>query len=431
PQLDCPSHRRAQMRTPLITLAAVAAVGTLGAGSVSAQQPGRWFATWAPSPLATAPRPMNPDSADRVPTYSNRTLRQILRTSIGGNRVRVHFTNEYGDRAIFIGAAHIAIRDTGASIRAGSDRAITFGGRTSLVLRRSAVIVSDPIDLPVPPLADLAISIFVSDSSRASTYHAVALQTNYVSSPGDHSADVSMHADTVFRQWVWLNGVDVTSASATGTIVAFGNSITDGNGSKADSNSRWPNVLARRLLASKEPVKAVVDAGISGNGVLSQIAGPSALVRFDRDVLMQAGVTHVIVLEAINDLNRSGAAPGSRDSVSARDIIYGYQQLIARAHERGVVIIGATLTPMGNMGRPFTAAANAQRMAINEWIRTSGAFDGVIDFDKVTRDPEHPDSFLPAYDSGDHLHPSGAGYVAMGESIDLTLFRKTLTPRRP
>ena len=175
----------------------------------------------------------------------------------------------------------------------------------------------------------------------------------------------------------------------------------------------------------------MVNAGISGNGVFSQIAGPSALVRFDRDVLLQPRVTHVIVLEGINDLNRGTMSANPRDSVSAKDIIFGYQQLIARAHERGVVIFGATMTPMGNMNRPNTPAANAKRKAVNEWIRTSGAFDGVIDFDAVTRDPAQPDQFLPAYDSGDHLHPSDAGYKAMGESIDLTLFRRTPSPHTP
>jgi lysophospholipase L1-like esterase len=239
-----------------------------------------------------------------------------------------------------------------------------------------------------------------------------------------------MHTDTTIRQWLWLAGVDVVNARATGVIVAIGNSITDGAASSADSNSRWPDVLARRLLASKEPAKAVVNAGIAGNGVLSPITGPSALARFDRDVLMQPGVTHVIVLEGINDLGRGTASPDPRDNVTADDVIFGYQQLIGRAHDRGLVIFGTTLTPMANMTRPVTAAVDAKRRAVNEWIRTSGAFDGVIDFEAATRDPSQPDRFLPAYDSGDHLHPSDAGYKAMGEYIDLTLFRRTMSKRQ-
>ena len=403
---------------------------TLVALPVAAQRPARWLATWAPSPHAAAARPPV-DSIDRVRTYADRTIRQIVRTTLGGERVRIRFTNEYGDRSLVIGAAQVAVRDTGAAVRVGTGRAITFGGRSSVTLRRGAVVTSDPIDMTVPSLTDLAISIWVADTIRASTRHALGLQTNYVSPRGDFTAATSLRADTTIRQWLWLAGVDVVNRKGTGVIVAIGNSITDGAGASADSNGRWPDVLARRLLASKEPAKAVVNAGISGNGVLSPITGPSALARFDRDVLMQPGVTHVIVLEGINDLSRGATSADPRDSVGAQDLIFGYQQLISRAHERGLLIFGATLTPMANM--PFAVAANidARRRVVNEWIRTSGAFDGVIDFDAVTRDPAMPDRFLTIYDSGDHLHPSDAGYKAMGEAIDLRLFsRKTTAGRR-
>jgi lysophospholipase L1-like esterase len=214
---------------------------------------------------------------------------------------------------------------------------------------------------------------------------------------------------------LFLTGVEVTNPRVTGTIVAIGNSITDGVGAAPDSNRRWPDVLARRLLTSSEPVKAVVNAGISGNRVLSFGAGPSLVSRFDRDVLMQPGVTHVIVLEGINDISRD-----SIDVVSADDIIDGYRQIIERAHERGVVIYGATITALERA----SPARQAKRQAVNAWIRTSGKFDGVIDFDSTTRDPSRPSRLLPLYDSGDGLHPSDAGYKAMGESIDLALFRK-------
>lgn len=398
--------------------------------ATSAQQPARWLATWAPSPFAAAPRPAV-DSLDRVPTWANRTLRQVVRTTIGGERLRVRFTNEHGERPLAIGAAHVALRDSGATIRPGTDHAITFGGRSSVIVGRGAVIVSDPVEMAVPALTDLAISIWVEDTSRASTRHALGLQSNYVSPPGDFTAANSMRADTTIQQWVWLSGVDVVNPRATGVIVAIGNSITDGYASTPDANSRWPDVLARRLLASSEPLKAVVNAGISGNGVLSPITGPPALGRFDRDVLMQPGVTHVIVLEAINDISRGAVSEDPRGRVSAEQIIFGYRQLIARAHERGIVIFGATLTPMANMTRATTPVVDSIRRTVNEWIRTSGAFDGVIDFDAATRDPAHPGQFLPAYDSGDHLHPGDAGYMAMGESIDLTLFRRTRPPARP
>ncbi len=245
-----------------------------------------------------------------------------------------------------------------------------------------------------------------------------------MSPAGDFTSAERLNPDTTITSWLWLAGVDVINPAATGVIVAFGNSITDGTGTTLDANTRWPDVLARRLLGSSEPPKGIVNAGIGGNRVLSSRTGPSALARFDRDVLMQPGVTHVVLLEAINDLASGTAVPERPDSTSAADIIFGYKQLIARAHERGLIIYGATLTPIGGMGRANTAAVDVKRRAVNEWIRTSGMFDGVIDFEAATRDPAQPDRFLSAFDSGDHLHPSDAGYKAMGESIDLSLFRR-------
>ncbi len=390
---------------------------------LGAQQPARWYATWAPSYFA-APTPPR-DSVDRVPTYVDRTFRQVVRTTLGGTRVRIRLTNEYGERPLVIGAAHLAIRDSGTAIQGATDRALTFGGRTTVTLRPGAVVTSDAVTLRIPALSDLAVTLWVRDTIRASTRHAAAHQTNYVSAAGDLSAATRFAPDTTITQWLWLAGVDVTNANATGVIVAFGNSITDGSGATLDANTRWPDVLARRLLNSREPPKAVINAGIGGNRVLAPMNGPSALARFDRDVLMQPGVTHVVVLEGINDLTRGTGTPDPRDSVSAADIIFGYQQLIARAHERGLLIFGATLTPIGGMDRPTTAAVDAKRRAINEWIRTSRQFDGVIDFEAATRDPAQPARFLPAFDSGDHLHPGDAGYQAMGESIDLALFRRS------
>ena len=397
---------------------------------LGAQQSPQWFATWAPSYLS-APAPPPRDSIDRVPTYINRTLRQVVHATLGGEHVRIRLTNEYGERPLLIGAASIALRDSGAAIRPATSRAITFGGRPTVTLRPGAVMTSDPIDLVIPALSDLAISLWVQDTIRASTRHSAAHQTNYVSARGDFTAVASLAADTTITQWLWLAGVDVVNPAATGVIVAIGNSITDGTATTLDANTRWPDVLARRLLGSREPPKAVVNAGIGGNRVLAPGNGPSALARFDRDVLMQPGVTHVVLLEGINDLGRGTAPRDPRDSVTADDIIFGYQQLITRAHERGLVIYGATLTPIGGMTRPTNATVDAKRQAINEWIRTSGQFDGVIDFEAAVRDPAQPDRMLPAYDSGDNLHPSDAGYRAMGESIDLALFRRARPSRRP
>lgn len=338
--------------------------------------------------------------------------------------MRIRLTNEYGERALIVGSAHIALRDSGATIKTSTDHALTFGGRPTVTLRPGAVVISDPVDFKLPALTDLAISLFVSDTIRATTRHAAAHQRSYVSAPGDFTSADRFTPDTTITAWLWLGGVDVINAASTGVIVAFGNSITDGTGTTLDANTRWPDVLARRLLTSSEPPKAVVNAGIGGNRVLSPRTGPSALARFDRDVLMQPGVTHVVVLEAINDLASGTMTRDPRDSLTVADIIFGYQQLIARAHEHGLIIYGATLTPIGGMNRPNSPGVEVKRQAVNEWIRTSKMFDGVIDFEAATRDPSPPDRFLPAFDSGDHLHPSDAGYKAMGDFIDLALFRK-------
>jgi len=409
--------RRPSLALFLAIVAILAA--SLAPGQSATQE--RWTATWAASLLASAPRPPA-DSVDRVLTVANRTLRQIVRVSAGGSRVRIRLSNQYGDRPLVIGSAHVALRTSGAAIDPATDRTVTFNGRSSVVIRAGANLVSDPITLALPQLSDLAISLFIADSARLSTRHALGLQTNYFSS-GDMTAAASFVPDTTLRFWSFLAGVDVVNPSLTGLIVTLGNSITDGAASVADSNGRWPDVLARRLLTSREPPKAVVNAGISGNRVLSFGAGPSALERFDRDVLMQPGVTHIVVLEGVNDIGGGTNAANPRNEMSAEELIAGHKQLIDRAHERGLVIFGATLTPIGGL-RGIGSDHHAKRDALNAWIRTSGAYDGVIDFDKATRDPADTTRFLPAYDSGDHLHPSAAGLKVMGEAVDLALFRK-------
>jgi lysophospholipase L1-like esterase len=403
------------MRRALALLLALSACATSTSQAPRAASP-RWFATWTASALDAGPRPPR-DSVDRVPTLYDQTLRLVVRTSIGGDRVRIRLSNEYGDRPLVIGAAHVAVRDSSASIVAATDRALTFGGRAGARLLPGAIVFSDPVTLAVPALRDLAISLHLADSTRLSTRHQLALQTSYVGR-GNVAGARSFAPDTTLEVWPFLVGVDVTNAFATGVVVTIGNSITDGARSTRDANARWPNVLAARMVNGAEPLKAVVNAGISGGRVLTYGAGPSALARFDRDVLATPGLTHVILLEGINDISRSAV-----DGVTAEDIIFGYRQLIARAHDRGIVIYGATLTPAAPRA-PYTPALEAKRAAVNAFVRTGGEFDGVIDFDAATRDPASPLQFLPAYDSGDHLHPGDAGYRAMGESIDLTLFRR-------
>jgi lysophospholipase L1-like esterase len=362
---------------------------------------------------------------------NNQTLRQIAHVSLGGSRVRVVLSNVFGTAPLRIGAAHVALREC-ADNRAGCTRAsetaiagpaspITVSGQRAFTIPPGATFVSDPIDMAVPPLSDLVIDAYLPEdlSGTALTYHASASQTTYVSARGDESGATAFDVAASPNSWFFLARVEVTAPATTRVIVPFGDSITDGARSTTNTNNRWPDVLARRLAAVPgAPPAAVINAGISGNRLLTDGAGVNALARFDRDVLMQTGVTHVIVLEGINDIGGARANP----TPDAGDLIAVHRQLIARAHARGVTIIGATLTPFGGASY-FTPEGEAKRQALNEWIRTSGEYDGVIDFDRATRDPAHPSTFLPAYDSGDNLHPGDAGYQARAEAIDLALFR--------
>lgn len=386
----------------------------------------RWLGTWAPSLQAAAARPPA-DSVDRVYTVVDRTLRQVARISIGGTQLRVRLSNEYGDRPLIIRSAHVALRHGGAAsgptIDPATDHAITFDGRANVTVRPGSYLVSDAVKFTVLDRADVMISLAIADSARTATRHSLSVQKSWVSPPGDHTSDATFTPDTTIVAWAFLAGIDVVNARANGVIVAIGNSITDGYAAPVDSNTRWPDVLAERLLTSRENPKGVVNAGISGNRVLSNVTGPSALLRFDRDVLNIAGVTHVLVLEGINDIARGTRAANPRDEVPIEELIAGHRQLIARAHARGLRIYGATLTPVGGMNRPAQVEVQAKHAAFNKWLRTSGEYDDVIDFEKATWDPADTTRMLPAYDSGDHLHPGAAGYAAMGKAITLALFR--------
>ena len=295
-------------------------------------------------------------------------------------------------------------------------------------------MVSDPVNLPVPALADLAIDIYLPGDTAGSasplTTHIVALQTNYVSPPGNHTGAANMPVMSTTQSGFFLARVEVTASGQTGAIVTFGDSITDGTRSTPDTNNRWPNHLARRLMAQNIKI-GVLNAGISGNRVLSDRASVNALARFDRDVLVQPGVTHVVVLLGINDIGDIGDARAQHPALSAADLIAGHRQLVERAHARGLKIYGATLTPCeggSNCSLPEAEAKRRAFDALNEWIRTSKAYDGVIDLDLAVRDPNHPTRFLAQYDSGDHTHPSDAGYEAMANAIDLQLFKAGPVP---
>jgi lysophospholipase L1-like esterase len=375
----------------------------------------QWVGTW--STALHEPSPGPPGLTN--PGFTNQTLRQIVHTSVGGDQVRVRLST-FGASALVIGAAHVALRDAGPAIVAESDRTLTFGGQPSITIPRGASVLSDPVDLAVPALGDLAVSIFVPGNTGPATWHFVALQTSYVSPDGDFTGNVVMPVASTLQAWFWLAGVEVMAPKQTGAIVTFGDSVTDGPGSTPDTNNRWPDHLAGRLIAQPGNYRmGVLNEAISGNRVLHDGLGPNGLARFDRDVLAQTGVTHVIVLLGNNDI-LFDFSPA--DVVTVDQIIQGHRQLIARAHARGLRIYGGTLTPFE--GFFFSSAGKeAMRRAVNNWIRTSREYDAVIDFDALVRDPAIPTRLRDDYDSGDHLHPNDLGYEAMGNAIDLELFK--------
>jgi lysophospholipase L1-like esterase len=379
-----------------------------------------WVGSWA-----AAPAP-----AEGVVGFNNHTLRMMPRLSLGGGTVRVRISNAYGARPLVIGAARIALRDKGPGIVPGSDRKLTFGGSGGGVIAAGALIVSDPVELNAPPLADVAVSLHLPGEVLANfpITGRYARQTNYISPPGNFTEAAVMPIGNLTDQWFFLSGIDVVAPDHAGGVVALGDSLTDGNISTIDAFCRWPDQLARRLaegqLSSRggRPI-GVMNQGLGGNRILHDIRGDSGLRRFDRDVLSAPGVTHVIVMLGTNDLRNRWAKP--EEEVTAEQMIAGLKQMALRAHTRGIRIFGATLTPFENetfLVGAWNPAREAVRQAVNAWIRESGAFDAVVDFDKGLRDPEHPTSMLPIYDCGDHLHPSDLGYNRMGDVIDLSLF---------
>jgi lysophospholipase L1-like esterase len=408
---------------PLSVVAAVAlSLISLAPSPAGAQaQTTSWISSWTASPQA--PRGVVPAS------FSNRTIRQIVHLSIGGNKIRLRLSNEFGTRPVLIGAASVAMAGKGSDIASGSLRPLTFGGSKSIIVPPGAPALSDPVELSVAPLSEVAVSLYLPDTTDLGTVHQTGLQTAYVSAAGDFTASSEFPIADRFANRFFLAGVMVEPVSAARAIVTFGDSITDGTNSSVNTNSRWPDVLARRLKEAGVSA-AVLNQGIAGNRVLSDVAGASALARFERDVLSQPGVSHVVIFLGINDIGFPGTAIEPRGIVrTAEEIIAGYKQLIELAHLHSIRVIGSPLTPFENAfaGAPnqgyFTPDKDAKRHAVNNWIRTSGAFDGVIDFERVIADPTHPSAIASAYDSGDHLHPNDAGYKAMGESIDLKLFQ--------
>ena len=431
------TSRRTFLKSGALALAATPLAGTAVAQDRSADvwAADRWIATWAAAPTGPA---IPPAAAPRE--FANQTLRQIVHTSIGGDQLRVRLSNEFGTTPLVIGAARIARREMGSSIIAGTDRALTFGGQPSIVIPPGAPALSDPVDLDVPAQVDLAISIFLPQPTLATTLHSSAFQTNYFTA-GNATGAPTLASPTTYTSWYFLTGVHVWSNRA-GALVTLGDSITDGAITTVDANRRWPDFLARRLQQYDRFFRlGIANVGIGGNRLLwpgnvpsgmfagiGPLFGAAALARFDRDVLSQPGVEGVIVLLGVNDLGAPGAGAPASEQVTADDLIRGYRQLIARAREKALRIYGATITPFAVATAPgyYTPAKEQTRQVVNAWIRTGGEYDGVIDFDAAIRDPMDQTRMLPAYDSGDHLHPNDAGMEAMAQSIPLRLLTRIL-----
>jgi lysophospholipase L1-like esterase len=373
-----------------------------------------WVGSWTASP---AP-------AEGIAALSDVTLRMNPRISLGGDRLRVRISNAYGNRPLTIGAARIALRDKGPAIVPGSDRKLTFGGSDAAVIAAGAVLLSDPVELNVAPLSDLAVSFHLPGEVLANFQITgrYARQTNYISPRGDFTDRAVMPVGNLTDQWFFLCGVDVLAGSETGAVVALGDSLTDGNISTIDAYCRWPDQLARRLVERGGRPMAVMNQGLGGNRILHDLRGDSGLRRFDRDVLAQPGVTHAIVMLGTNDLRNRNAKP--EEEVTGEQMIAGLQQMAVRAHARGIKLIGATLTPFGNetfMLNAWNPTRERHRVTVNSWIRESGAFDGIADFDAALRDPQIQTQMREADDCGDGLHPSDSGYCKMGDAIDLAL----------
>ncbi len=385
--------------------------------------PQLWIATWGTS--QQIPEPQNALPPDDL---RDATVRQIFHLSAGGAEVRVHVSNAFGAEALHFTSVHIArpLSTASAAIDPATDKALTFAGSADVAVPPGAEFVSDPIEFPVAPLSNLAVTFHLDTPPAPETGHPGSRATSYYVH-GDSVAAANLTDPKHIDHWYQVSGVDVSAAPGGGAVVALGDSITDGHGATTNGNDRWTDVLAARLQASAGSRGiGVSNQGIGGNHLLTDGLGPNVLARFDRDVLAPAGVRWLIVFEGVNDLGglaRAGEVTPAEHAALVKRILAAYQQIVARAHAHGLKVIGATITPyVGSDYYHPGPLSEADRQAVNEWIRAVGHFDAVVDFDKVVADPQHPDRLLPAFDCGDHLHPSPAGYRAMGEAIPLSLF---------
>jgi lysophospholipase L1-like esterase len=401
----------------LIILVLSTFMGSAFAKEVGSPTDSVWMGSWGASP---AP-PILDAGADPhavTPRFEDQTLVQVMRLSAGGRKLRLRISNEYGDGPLEIGSVKVSNLNADGTDK--QFRTVTFAGSLGVVVPVGAPVLSDPVDLATLPLARVRISMHVAGSALCTCHLAGGERIEFSPMAGSTSGNVrsTASADSFYRAFV--TGIEVEVASPGPVIVTFGDSITDGLGSSIGTNRRWPDLLAERLAARPGPPAAVVNAGISGNRLLTDgyraAAGESALRRFDRDVLAVSGVTHLILLEGVNDLGFGGAQPPE-----ARHLIFAYRQIIARARAHGIRVIGGTILPYGG-GVYFHSAGEAVRQAVNDWIRASGAFDAVVDFDAAMRDPANPTRLQPEFHTGDWIHPNDAGYAAMAAALDLQLF---------
>jgi lysophospholipase L1-like esterase len=414
----------------LVLLNAPAALRAQTASSPRSNE--HWVTTWATAQqLAPTRLPfgrgelVQPPPAARVPaSLKDQTVRMIAHASLGGRKVRVSLANALEKPTLRVGAAHIALRATGAAIAPASDRALTFGGRPSTVVPPGTMVVSDPVDLTVPALADLAVSVYLPEATGLPTVHPDGMHTAYIAR-GNATGSAALTADATTTAYLWVGSVDVLAPVEAGAVVTFGDSITDGVGATPDTDRAWPALLAARLAAGGPAgARSVVNVGLSGNRLLRPGFGVSALARFDRDVLGHAGVRWMIVLLGINDITFP-AVPGIApdEGVTADDLIWGLQQIIERAHRHGIKVAGATIMPVEGVNT-YTDAGERIRLDVNRWIRAGTAYDAVIDFDAAVRDPDHPGRLRADFDPGDHVHPNDAGNRAMAAAIDASIFRR-------
>lgn len=378
-----------------------------------------WVGTWASSPQLG-----DPANGPAEPGFKDTTLRQIVRVSLGGKKLRVRFSNAFGRNPLTLAAVHVAISLGGSAIEPQTDKQLTFNGSPSASVPAGALMISDPLSFDLPPLSNLAVTIHLNDAPAGITTHPGSRATSYLQS-GDLVSAAELPKAATVDHWYFLNGVDVPAGASSASIVALGDSITDGAKSTTNKNGRWTDALARRLQQNKSTAQiGVLNEGIGGNRLLHDGLGPNALARFDRDVLAQSGVRWLIVLEGVNDLGtRANSRARGEQAATVEELISAYEQIIVRAHAHNVRVYGATILPFEGAG--YSSPENeADRQAINQWIRTSGKFDGVIDWDAATRDAGHVTRLSAAADSGDHLHPADRGYQIMGDAVDLKLFAK-------